>query len=81
MSMVDPTAARLEHLRTQVESGKTQLTKAEARMEELTRQHAQQLEELKALGVTPETLDSEIARLAAERDQLMAEAERLLQGA
>lgn len=78
---VDQATLRLQAAREKVEQAKTARTRAEARMEELKRQAEQVKGECAALGVTPDTLEEEIAKLTALRDSRLAEAEALLQGA
>lgn len=73
-------AARLNNLKAQIEKGKAERAKAEANIETYTKQKEEIIKELAALGVAPETLDEEIARLEAEIESNLAKAEELLRG-
>lgn len=72
---------RLQNLKARVDNAKTQKVQAETRMVSLREQRDQVVAELKALNLTPETLEAEIARLDGEETRLAAEVETLLQGA
>lgn len=78
---VDQATLRLQAAKQRVESARMERAKAEERMQHLNQQAEQVKTECAALGVTPDGLDDEIARLETERDDKLAEAERLLQGA
>ncbi len=73
-------AARLNNLKAQIEKGKAERAKAEANLETYTKQKEEIMAELAALGVAPENLDEEIARLEAEIESNLAKAEELLRG-
>jgi chromosome segregation ATPase len=73
-------AARLNNLKAQIEKGKAERAKAEANLETYTKQKEEIMAELAALGVAPEKLDEEIARLEAEIESNLAKAEELLRG-
>lgn len=78
---VDQATLRIQAAKQKVEAARMERAKAEERMQHLQAQAEQVKAECAALGVTPEGLDAEIARLEAERDANLSEAERLLQGA
>ncbi|CEP67851.1 Uncharacterized [Moorella glycerini] len=78
--MTDNIAARLNNLKAQIEKGKAERAKAEANLETYNKQKEEIMAELAALGVAPETLDEEIARLEAEIEDNLAKAEELLRG-
>lgn len=69
---------RLNNLKTQIETGKTEKTRAETNLESYTKQRDEVVKEMAELGVTPETVDAEIARLDAEIEADLSEAEELL---
>ena len=77
-----PTAAdnteRLNNIKAFIEKGKTEKAKAEANLESYTKQESDIIRELAELGVTPESLDAEIARLQKEEEEALARAEELL---
>ena len=52
--------------------------RAEAKLEQLSRQKEDILSELKELGVEPENLDSEIKKLKDEIEDLITKAEELI---
>ncbi len=78
--MTDNIAARLDNLKAQIEKGKAEKAKAEANLETYTKQKEEIMAELAALGVAPETLDEEIARLDREIEENLSKAEELLRG-
>lgn len=69
---------RLNNLKAQIEKGKAEKARAEANLETYTKQRDEIISELKALGVEPENLDAEIARLDREIEEALARAEELL---
>lgn len=71
---------RLNNLKAQIEKGKAEKARAEANLETYTKQRDEIISELKALGVEPENLDAEIARLDREIEEALARAEELLRG-
>lgn len=73
-------AARLNNLKSQIETGKTEKTRAETNLESYTKQRDEVVAEMAELGVTPETVDAEIARLDAEVEADLNKAEELLRG-
>ncbi|MGB9903673.1 MAG: hypothetical protein ACPLQO_03265 [Desulfotomaculales bacterium] len=72
--------ARLNNLKGLIEKGKAEKARAEANLETYTKQRDEIISELKALGVEPENLDAEIARLDREIEEALARAEELLRG-
>lgn len=72
--------ARLNDIKALIEKGKTEKAKAEANLESYTKQENDIIRELAELGVTPENLDAEIARLQTEEEEALARAEELLRG-
>jgi chromosome segregation ATPase len=71
---------RLNALKAQIEQGKTEKAKAEANLEVYTKQKEELMKQLADLGVTPETLDAEIAKLDQEIAAGLGQAETLLKG-
>lgn len=80
MSVVATTndAVRLQNLKSTIERGRTEVARAEATLESLQKQEADINAQLRALGVEPENLDIEIARLKAEVAEKLSKAEALL---
>jgi chromosome segregation ATPase len=76
---VDVTA-RLNNLKAQIEKGKVEKTRAETNLALYTKQRDEIIAQLAELGVTPEGLDAEIARLDQEIAENLARAEELLRG-
>ena len=72
--------ARLNNLKSQIETGKTEKTRAETNLESYTKQRDEVVKEMAELSVTPETVDAEIARLDAEVEADLSKAEELLRG-
>jgi len=70
--------ARLNNLKSQIDQGKTEKTKAEANLESYTKQRDEVVAEMQELGVTPETIDGEIERLDKEIEADLKKAEELL---
>ncbi len=71
---------RLNNLKAQIEQGKTEKAKAQANLETFTKQRDEIIAQLGQLGVTPENLDAEIARLNQEILANLEQAEALLKG-
>lgn len=83
MSMNAPAVdvtARLNNLKGQIERGKTEKARAEANIESYGRQREEIVAQLAELGVTPEGLEAELARLDQEIAENLARAEELLRG-
>ena len=74
------TEARLNSLKIQIEKGKEERTRAQTNLETYTKQRDELIAQLAELGVTPDNLDSEIARLDQEIEANLARAEQLLKG-
>lgn len=71
---------KLNNLKTQIEKGKVEKTRAETNLESYTKQRDEIVKEMAELGVTPETVDAEIERLDTEIEADLAKAEELLRG-
>lgn len=71
---------RLNNLKAQIEQGKREKAMAEANLETYTKRKEELVAQLAELGVTPETVDAEIARLDAEIEKNLTKAEALLRG-
>ena len=72
--------ARLNNLKSQIDTGKTEKTRAETNLESYTKQRDEVVKEMAELSVAPETVDAEIARLEAEVEADLSKAEELLSG-
>ncbi len=68
----------LKELKESMEKAKNLKYRAEARMEQLKKQEDEIILELDKLGVKPEALDEEIAKLKNEIESLLTEANQLL---
>lgn len=71
-------AQRLESARVSIEKMKTDKARAEATKESLEKQREGILDEVKALGVEPEDLDTEIENLGKTIEANLAEVEELI---
>ncbi len=71
---------RINTLKTQIEQGKVEKTRAEANLEMYAKQRDEEVSKLAELGVTPDTLDAEIERLEQEIATGLEQAENLLKG-
>lgn len=69
---------RIGELKKGLEEANRLRIQAAARLEELLRQEREILEQLSGLGVNPEDLDREIARLEGEIEALIKEVESLI---
>ncbi len=69
---------QLNTLKTAIEKGKELRTRALSRKEILEQQEKELLEEIRKLGVDPERMEEEIAKLQKEKDQLLKEIESLI---
>jgi septation ring formation regulator EzrA len=69
---------RLNSLKTQVEQGKAKKIEAETNLKTYTAQKNEIVTQLSQFGVTPETLDVELAKLDKEISDGLAQAEALL---
>lgn len=72
--------ARLNNIKALIEKGKTEKAKTEAKLESYTKQENDIIKELAELGVSPESLDDEIARLEKDVEEALSRAEELLRG-
>ncbi|WP_017727393.1 hypothetical protein [Halalkalibacterium ligniniphilum] len=68
----------LAAIRKAIEKARDMRYRAEAKLEELENQHKRLLEDLEELGVKPEELEGEIARLEQEIDQGLKETWNLI---
>jgi len=69
---------RVLELKGRIEESRQLRYKYEARLEEIGRQRQRVLQELADMGLRPEDLESEIARLQAEVNGLLEDAASLL---
>ncbi|MCX7843385.1 MAG: hypothetical protein N2489_10015 [Clostridia bacterium] len=69
---------KLNQLKENLEKAKGLRIRAEARLEQLNRQKQEILDEILALGIKPEELDSEIQRLNREIEELIKTADEML---
>ena len=74
----DKVTERLNALKAQIETGKTEKAKAEANLATYTKQRDEILAEIRSLGVEPENLPAEITRLDEEIEANLTQAEQLL---
>jgi chromosome segregation ATPase len=72
--------ARINGLKAQIEKGKVEKARAEANLAMYEKQREEIIAQLAELGVTPENVDAEIARLDREIEEALARAEQLLRG-
>lgn len=70
--------ARLRKLQRALEEARALKSRAEGRKEQLEAEQQQILEEMRAEGVTPDTLEAEIAQLHQALEAKLAEAESLV---
>jgi len=75
--MADITA-RLNNLKNQIETGKVEKTRAETNLESYSRQRDEIVQQMQELGVTLETVDTEIEWLDTKIEADLAKAEELL---
>ena len=68
----------LEGFKTQIEKAKTAKTKAETTLEQLEKQQQDVIEEMKLLGVAPETITDEINKIEKEIEILAVEIESII---
>jgi chromosome segregation ATPase len=71
---------RLADLKARAERGKTARARAEATLEQISKQKEQLYAELTALDIAPDQLDAVIAEIDEEIKGRLAEAEQLLRG-
>ena len=77
MSVNDKTAL-MTQLQQTLQRKREERARAEANLETAEKQKAEVVAELLALGLTPEELDAEIARVENERDLKLAQAAQIL---
>ena len=71
---------RLNSLKSQIEQGKVEKTRAETNLESYMKQRDEIVAQMAELGVTPETVDAEVERLDKEIEEGLQQAEELLRG-
>ncbi|MBT9258193.1 MAG: hypothetical protein KM310_00340 [Clostridiales bacterium] len=71
-------AAKLKALQQTIEEKRALRDRLEGQLQTLKRQWEELVEEMKTLGVTPETIEDEMERLQTEAKTLLSEAESLL---
>lgn len=69
---------QLNKLKTAIEKGKELRTRALSRKEILEQQEKELLEDIRKMGVDPDHMDEEIAKLQAEKERLLKEIESLI---
>ncbi len=72
--------AKLNALKAKAEAGKAEAAKAEGQLQQLRQQEEALVAEIRGLGLEPDQLDAEIARLDQEIASGIAAAEALLAG-
>ena len=77
MSVNDKTAL-MTQLQQTLQRKREERARAEANLETAEKQKAEVVAELLALGLTPEQLEAEIARVEKERDDKLAQAAQIL---
>lgn len=75
---LDDIREKLNAMAAALEKARALRSRAEGQKEQLEQERLRILQEMQALGVTPETLDEEIARLEATIRQELEEAQRLI---
>ncbi|MCX7749772.1 MAG: hypothetical protein N2645_23215 [Clostridia bacterium] len=71
---------KLSQIKDNLEKAKSLRIRAEARLEQLTKQKQDILKEIEELGVKPEDLDNEILKLRSEIEELIKKAGEMLPG-
>ncbi|RXT08095.1 hypothetical protein [Ammoniphilus sp. CFH 90114] len=69
---------QLNKLKIAIEKGKELRTRALSRKEILEQQEKELLEEIRKMGVDPDRMEEEIAKLEAEKERLLKEIEGLI---
>ncbi|HPD01395.1 MAG TPA: hypothetical protein PLA01_08630 [Acetivibrio sp.] len=69
---------RLNQIKESLDKANNLRIRAEAKLEQLSRQKEDILSELKEMGVEPENLDSEIRKLKDDIEDLITKAEKLI---
>lgn len=69
---------QLNKLKLAIEKGKELRTRALSRKEILEQQEKELLEEIRKMGVDPDRMEEEIAKLEAEKERLLKEIEGLI---
>lgn len=68
----------ITELKENLEKAKSMKFRAEVRLEQLNKQKEEIVNEIRAMGLEPENIDSEIEKLKEEIDLLIAESRKLL---
>ena len=71
---------RLNNLKSQIEQGKVEKTRAETNLQTYEKQRDEVVAQMAEMGVTPETVEAEIERLDKEIEEGLQQAEELLRG-
>ena len=71
---------RLNNLKSQIEQGKVEKTRAETNLQTYEKQRDEVVAQMAEMGVTPETVEAEIERLGKEIEEGLQQAEELLRG-
>ena len=74
----DPYGDKLKLLKVGLEQANNLSIQAETRLEELSRQEKEIIEQIRALGVEPDRLEEELALLEGEITALIGEIEELI---
>ena len=69
---------RLNSLKSQIEQGKVEKTRAETNLQTYEKQRDEVVAQMAEMGVTPETVEAEIERLGKEIEEGLQQAEELL---
>jgi chromosome segregation ATPase len=69
---------KINQIKESLDKAKNMRIRAEARLEELNKQKEEIMRELKDLGVSPESLDSEIGNLKSEIEDLLDKAQKII---
>lgn len=69
---------KISQLKENLDKAKNMRIRAEARLEQLTKQKQDIMDEITALGIKPEELDSEIEKLHNEIKELIKKAEEMI---
>jgi len=71
-------SGKINQLKENLDKAKSLRIRAEAKMEQLSKQKEDLLKEIKELGVEPEEIENEITRLKAEIEEMIDRAQKML---